>query len=72
MTTKLIPMGKSLGVRIPEPFLEELGLTDEVEFRVVGSQILIEAPVQSRRGWSQAAALLPKRGEHGLLDISSE
>jgi len=72
MKTKLIRMGKSLGVRIPEPFLEELGLTDEVELRVVGSQILIEAPVQSGRGWSQAAALLRKRGEHGLLDISSE
>ncbi len=68
MKTKLVRIGNSRGVRIPKPFLEEAGLTDEVELRIVESKIVLEAPTRRRGQWAEAAATLKARGEDVLLD----
>ncbi len=69
MKTKLVRIGNSRGVRIPKPLLEQAGLTDEVELRIVESRIVIEAPTRPRAQWAEAAASLNARGEDGLLDL---
>jgi antitoxin MazE len=68
MKTKLVRIGNSRGVRIPKPLLEQAGLEDEVELRIVDESIVIGAARSPRAGWEEAARLLRERGEDGLLD----
>ena len=68
MKTKIVRIGNSRGVRIPKPLLEQAGLEDEVELRLVDSGIVIESTTRPRVGWSDAARTLHERGEDGLLD----
>lgn len=68
MKTKIVRIGNSRGVRIPKPLLEEAGLEDEVELRVVEAGLIIEKVGMPRSGWAEAAAQLQARGEGGLLD----
>lgn len=68
MKTKLVQIGNSWGVRIPKSIIEQAGLSDEVELRLVGSQIVIEAASQPRAGWAEAAAERNARGEYQRVD----
>ena len=68
MKTKIVRIGNSRGVRIPKPLLEQAGLEDEVQLRVVESGIIIEGAATPRAGWGPAAKLLRERGEDSLLD----
>jgi antitoxin MazE len=68
MKTKLVRIGNSRGVRIPRPLLEQAGLADEVELRVVEEGIIIHGIASPRAGWAEAAEQLHDRGEDGLLD----
>ena len=55
MRTKLARLGNSRGVRIPRPFIEELGLQDEVEISVEGGAVVIRpAAKHPREGWAEA------------------
>jgi len=68
MKTKIVRIGNSRGVRIPKPLLEQAGLKDDVELRVVESGIMIEGLGAPRAGWADAATQLRTRGEGELLD----
>ncbi len=68
MKTRLVRIGNSRGVRIPKPLLEQAGLEEEVQLRVVEDRIVIEAARAPRAGWEDAAKLVRERGEDGLLD----
>jgi antitoxin MazE len=69
MKTRLVRIGNSRGVRIPKPLLEQAGLEDEVELRVVEDGIVIASVREPRAGWEAAARLVRERGEDGLLDV---
>jgi antitoxin MazE len=43
MKAKLVKIGNSRGVRIPKALLDEAGLVDELEIRVVDGEIRISA-----------------------------
>jgi antitoxin MazE len=68
MKTKIVRIGNSRGVRIPKPLLEQAGLQDEVELRVVESGIIIEGVGSPRAGWAEAAEALQAEGGGILLD----
>lgn len=68
MKTKIVRIGNSRGVRIPKPLLEEAGLEDDVELRVVDSGIIIESIGAPRAGWAEAAAQLSACGDDRLVD----
>lgn len=68
MKTKLVPIGNSRGVRIPKPLLEQAGLEDDVELRVVEGGIMVRGVGVRRAGWAEAAENVRERGEDGLLD----
>lgn len=68
MKTRLVQIGDSRGIRIPNPLIEEAGLEDEVVLSVVGTGLMIEGVSALRAGWSEAAQELRERGEDGLLD----
>lgn len=68
MKTRIVRIGNSQGIRIPKPLLEQAGLTEDVELRVRNHCIVIAPASEPRAGWAEAAELLHKRGEDGLLD----
>ena len=68
VTSKIIRIGNSQGVRIPKPLLEQAGLDGPVRLRVVESGIIVERRPLVREGWTEAAKLLGERGGTGLLD----
>lgn len=68
MKAKIVRIGNSRGIRIPKPLLEEAGLGEEVELRVVDGGIMIAAETGPRVGWAEAAALAKERGDNTLLD----
>lgn len=68
VTSKIVRIGNSQGVRIPKPLLEQAGLDGPVRLRVVESGILIERRPEVREGWGEAARRLSEGAETGLLD----
>ena len=68
MKAKIVRIGNSRGVRIPKPLLEEAGLEEQVQLRVVEGGIMIESERRPRAGWADAAALAKERGDDVLLD----
>ncbi|MDJ0716191.1 MAG: AbrB/MazE/SpoVT family DNA-binding domain-containing protein [Prochloraceae cyanobacterium] len=54
MKTKIVPIGNSQGVRIPKPFIEECGLTGDVEMVVKDGCIVISPAETPRQGWDEA------------------
>ena len=64
-------IGNSRGVPLPKPLIEEAGLGEDVELRVVATGLLMERAAQTREGWAEAAARMHARGEEDLLDEPS-
>ena len=70
MKAKLVRIGNSRGVRIPKPLLEQAGLKDEVELRVVEGGLLIRGIAVPRAGWAEAAEKVRERGEKAFMDTA--
>lgn len=66
--SKIIKIGNSRGVRIPYKLLEQAGLTDEVEMRVEGDQLIIQSRRSPRQGWEALFAAMAKNDDDRLLD----
>ena len=71
MKARIVKIGNSRGIRLPKPLIEEAGLEEDVELRVVSTGLLIERAGQPREGWAEAAAQIRARGEDVLLDEPS-
>ena len=68
MKSTLISIGNSRGIRIPKPFIEQCGLSKEVEMDVRDSMILIHSPRRPRSGWGDAFKEMARSGDDKLLD----
>ncbi len=69
--SKVVKIGNSRGIRIPRTVLEEAGLTDEVEMKVEGNKLIIQASRHPRQGWEERFADMSKQGDDQLLDETS-
>ena len=69
MKINLIKIGNSLGIRIPKPFLKDLGIFDSVEL-IKKNKTLIIKPSQKnpREGWEESFRDLTMKND----DIISE
>ncbi len=72
MKTKIVQIGNSRGIRIPKPVLEQAGLHDEVELEIEEGGLRISAATSVRKGWSEAAQLMSRRGDDGLLERETQ
>lgn len=68
MKARIVRIGNSQGIRIPNPLLEQSGLRGEVELEVRANQIIIRAAEPSRAGWDAAFQAMAKAGDDALLD----
>ena len=66
--SKLIKIGNSRGIRIPRTVLEQAGLTEEVEMKVEGNQLIIKASRHPRQGWEELFSIMTAQGDDQLLD----
>lgn len=68
MTTKLIRIGNSRGVRIPKALIEECRLEDEVELESRKGELVIRPAKRRRAGWAEAFREMAQRGDDRLID----
>ena len=68
---KVVPIGNSRGIRIPKVWLEQLGLSDEVDMAVQADKLVITRPGQPREGWAEAFRRMAETADDRLLDETS-
>jgi antitoxin MazE len=62
MKTRIVQIGNSRGVRLPKSVLEETGLREVVELRIVAGGLLLRPGRTARQGWAEAAKEMARRG----------
>lgn len=75
MKVKLVPIGNSKGVRIPQAFIRACGFGEHVEMRVEQNAIVLAASRSPRENWEAAFEKMAAAGDDRLLipdDLSSD
>ncbi len=67
MKSNLIKIGNSKGIRISSNIIKECELESEVEIKVVGKKIIIEAAKEPRKGWNKSFQDMHENNEDSLL-----
>lgn len=65
---KIVKIGNSKGIRIPRILLEQAGLSDEIEMRVEGDQLIIHPVRKPREGWEEQFKLMAANHDDQLID----
>ena len=68
MTTRIVQIGNSKGVKIPKTLLEHLGDTKEVLIDVEDDKLVIRAAKKPRQGWANAFSKMAKHHDDALID----
>jgi antitoxin MazE len=68
MKARIVPIGKSQGIRIPQPLLDQTGLSGEVDISAQDDTLIIRPLARPRAGWSAALREMARRGDDALLD----
>ena len=68
MKAQIVRIGNSQGVRIPKPFLQQSGITREVDIEVRGNQIVLRSLRRPREGWEDSFRRMASKGDDVLLD----
>jgi antitoxin MazE len=70
--SKVIKIGNSRGIRIPRTILEQVGLSDDIEMKIEGDRLVIQASRHPRHGWEEHYARMAEKTDDRLLvDIPS-
>jgi len=67
MTTKLIRIGNSQGIRIPKAILDQLLFNGELDLVVKSGSLIVKPKKKPREGWEQSARLMHENGDDQLL-----
>jgi len=65
---RLVKMGKSRGIRLPQQFLDQADLDEEVELEVQDDQVVVRLVPRPRRNWERQFDGMTTRGDDRLLD----
>src|ERR1700676_3709733 len=68
MKTRIVRIGNSQGLRIPQALLDQTGLSGEVEILAKGDGLVIRPAHKPRAGWAAAFQEMARRGDDALLD----
>lgn len=68
VTTRIVRIGNSRGIRVPRLLLDQAALPDEVELRAEPGRLIVSAASRAREGWAAAARTMRERGDDELLD----
>jgi antitoxin MazE len=65
---RLVKMGKSRGIRLPQAFLDQADIDEEVELEVKDDQVVVRLVPRPRRNWEKQFDGMTARGDDRLLD----
>ena len=68
MKTPLVQIGDARGICIPQAFLEQCRLDDQVELELRQDHLVIRPARQPRIGWDDAFRQMREHGDDTLLD----
>ena len=68
MTTRIVKIGNSQGIRIPKPLLAQFRLGQQVELEALQNQIVIRLARRVRAGWEVQFKEMAGHGDDRLLD----
>ena len=66
--TRIIKIGNSYSVCIPESILKQLGAIEEVELEFFANQLIIRSIQPPRAGWDAQFEAMAEAGDDRLLD----
>ena len=66
--TRLVKIGKSRGICLPQLLLDQVELDEEVELEVQDGQVIVRPVPRPRRGWEKQFDGMTARGDDRLLD----
>jgi antitoxin MazE len=69
--TRIVRIGKAHAVRIPQPLIEQTGLSGEVEVSVEDNTLIIKPVTKPRGGWAAAFRAMAERGDDALPDAGA-
>ena len=65
--SKIVKIGNSHGIRIPQALLEQVGLTGNVEMTIEGNKLIINPLRLSRQGWGAQFTAMAEHGDDRLV-----
>lgn len=68
VTTRIIKIGNSQGIRLPKLLLEQVGLSGEVQVEVENNCLILRAVTGLRQGWNEQFERMAEHGDDKLLD----
>lgn len=72
VTTSIIKIGNSRGIRLPKFLIEQVGLGEQVEISVRRNQLIIRPiPSRPRADWDEQFRAMAANGDDTLLDVST-
>jgi len=71
LKSHLIKIGNSRGIRIPKVWLDQLGLTDDVELAMQPDQLVVRPARRPRQGWDEQFRAMAENKDDGLLDAGT-
>lgn len=67
MITKLVRIGNPKGVRIPKPFIEQSGLSEDIELIFKDIEIIFRSTNGPRKDWEPAFKKMAEQGDDQLM-----
>lgn len=68
ITTRLVKIGNSQGIRIPKLLLEQVGLSGEIQLEVESGRLILRPAIRPRQGWAEQFQRMAELGDDRLLD----
>ena len=68
VTTRIVRIGKSCGIRVPKALLDVADLPEEVVLEAEAGRLVVTAARATRAGWAEAALRMHAAGDDRLLD----
>lgn len=66
--TRIVKLGNTQGIEIPQQLLDESGIESEVEVYAEHHRLIIKSPLQPRLNWEQALKTMATNQDDVLLD----
>lgn len=68
ITTRIVRIGNSRGIRVPKLLLEQAALPEDVEIHAEAGRLVITAARAARAGWAEAAKAMHVAGDDAAVD----
>ena len=68
VTTHIVKIGNSQGIRIPKLLLEQVGLSGEIQVEIESDRLILRSSKGRRQGWDEQFKRMAQQGDDRLLD----